>query len=189
MKKILNQVTLYVLCGLLITSCVEVEFDCGMIETRIIELGQSVGTFNSNFFSSNSSLNFEEAAIQIEVLESIQEQECDEATFTPVPQIIESINITSSGNVRTGGVAYPVGESLNELFKVHILEQSFSISDFITAQNNDPLIFYWDSRPDSFVLQLLQKPDISINQSFNVLISFTDSEILSVEIPIFEVSN
>ena len=189
MKKKLNQVTLYVLCGLLINSCVEVEFDCGMIETRIIELGQSVGTFTSNFFSSNNSLNFEEAAIQIAVSESIQEKDCDEETFTPVPQIIESINITSSSNVRTGGIDYPAGESLNDLFKLHILEQSFSISDFVIAQNNDPLIFYWDSRPDSFVLQLLQKPDISINQSFNVLISFTDSEILNVEIPLFEVSN
>lgn len=189
MKKTPFQLTLFLLCGLLMNSCVEVHFSCGEIETRILELDHNVGTFSSFFFSNNSSSNFEEAAIQIEVSESILERECDEATFTPVPQLIESITITSSDNVRSGGVDYPAGESLNDLFSLHSREQSFSISDFIIAQNNDPLIFYWDSRPDSFVLQFLQKPDNSISQSFNIVISFTDSDRLSVEIPIFEVSN
>jgi hypothetical protein len=187
MKNKLNQITLYILCSLIINSCEETEYSCGEIATKITELNQQVGTFNSNGFSNIESSSFEDAAIKIQISDVMIAESCNEEGFTPVPKIIESINITSNTNVLTNGAEYSAGESLNELFKLYRLQQAYTISEFITAQNNDPAIF--SETGDQIILQLLESPDVTIDQSFNFLVTFTDSEILNILIPNFEVSN
>lgn len=42
---------------------------------------------------------------------------------------------------------------------------------------------------DEVVLQLLNQPDIEINQPFEIELTFDNLKILNVEIPTFEVSN
>lgn len=187
MKNKLKQITLYILYSLIINSCIEVEYSCGEIATKITELNQQVGTFNSNGFSNVESSSFEDAAIKIQISDVMMEESCDEEGFTPVPQIIESINITSNTNVLSNGAEYSAGESLNELFKLYRLQQVYNISEFIVAQNNDPIIF--SETGDQIILQLLESPDDIIDQSFNFSVTFTDSEILNILIPNFKVTN
>lgn len=173
----------------LINSCIVTEYDCGRIETRITRLNFQVGTYRSDFFFNEPSFNFDEAGIQIEIAESIMEEPCDEETFTPVPQTIKSITITSSNTVYSRGFVYPAGEALNDLFKLFNSGQEYNIAEFIAAQNENPVIFYSDSGPDRIVLQLLDKPDQLISQSFNIIFAFTDTEMLNVIVPDFEVTN
>ena len=190
MNKLLNQKACLVLCMILLTCCnIETEWSCGPIATRITELEHIVGTFNSGLFSKEVSTNFEEAAILVEISDFIQEEECDEYIFEPVPQIISSISITSSDEVLSGGESFLANENLNSLFQISHQNQVYSIAEFINAQNQEPLIFYSDSESDGIVLQLLNQPDQYINQPFNILFSFTDSETLNIDVPIFEVSN
>lgn len=188
MNKKLHQIAYLILSGLIINSCSETELSCGLIVTKIAELNHRVGTFTSNVFSNQNTSNFEEAAINIQIEEVIMEESCDEESFTPVPQILESINITSSISVLSGGIEYSAGESLNQLFTLYVRQQVLSISEFITTQNDDPENIF-SQTGDQIILQLLDRPDVSINQSFTVSFLFTDSEILTVDIPIFEVSN
>lgn len=191
MKKIIIQSLYLTILGLLILfiSCNEepdhVEFDCGNVQTKIDELSHSVGTYISSVFSNNNSTNFEEAAIRIVVEEILGEPDC--ATFTPEPQIIETISITSSLDLVSGGITYSSGESLNDLFKVYNNDDLFSIAEFINSQTIEPLIFHTEA--DEIVLQLLNKPDVIINQPFEIILTFDDLENLNVEISNFEVSN
>ena len=188
MKKKSKQIILLIFCVLVINSCTETEYSCGLIATEIIELNQQVGTFDSTNFSNDQSSNFEEAAIKIQIADVIEKEKCDEEGFTPEPQLIESINITSSSIVMSGDVEYSAGQSLNGLFKLYRLQQVYSVSEFITAQNNDPVNIFGVSG-DDIILQLLERPDATINQAFSVSFSFTDSEILNVESIIFKVDN
>lgn len=191
--KIFNLFSFFSITSILILtfSCkkIEVEYDCGTVDTAITELTQRVGTYTSASFENISSSNFEEAAIAIYVenftITSDTENSC--FAFTPVPQLVEKIRITSSNSVTSGGVEFASGEDLKGLFKLYNDEESYSISEFITAQNIEPLKFHTEG--DVVVLQLLSKPDTEISQSFEVELTFDDSEILTVQIPAFEVAN
>lgn len=187
-NKIFTIIALGLVC-FLINSCIVTEYSCGKIETRITSLDFQVGTYRSDFFFNEPSFNFDEAGIQIEIAKSIMEEACNEETFTPIPQIIESITISSSSTVYSGGVVYPAGEALNDLFKLFTSGQEYSIPEFIAAQNENPVIFYTDAGPDRIVLQLLDKPDQLISQSFSILFTFKDDETLNVIVPDFEVTN
>ncbi|MEL7221724.1 MAG: hypothetical protein AAGJ93_10420 [Bacteroidota bacterium] len=176
---------------ILYTSCedVEVEFDCGEVETEITELSHRVGTYTAATFTNNNSTNFEEAAIIINIDDFIITTETETScfAFTPIPQLLEMISITSSGNVTTDGLDFASSEELSELFKLHNKEQTYSITEFITAQNDDPTLFH--SGGDEIILQLLNQPDVAINQSFEIQFIFDDSEISNVAVSNFEVSN
>lgn len=175
----------------LFASCREVvtEFDCGEVETEITELSHQVGSYTSATFINNISSNFEEAAIVIYIDKYgfITETATSCFAFTPIPQLIEKISITSSNSVTIGGIEFAPGEVLNGLFKVHNQEQTYSISAFITAQNKEPSIFHVDT--DEIVLQLLTQPDATINQSLAIEITFDDLKIMTIDIPTFEVTN
>jgi hypothetical protein len=172
---------------MLLISCVETEYDCGEVATRIVKLNQGVGTYNSDqLFAYASSSNFDEAAILIEIIETEGRPKNCEA-YTPMPQLIESIVITSAKNVKSGGIEYLAGEGLNELFDIKNRELTFTISEFIEAQNDEPTIF--DSESDKVVFQLLEKPDLPIKQAFTIDFTFADLETFNIEIPSFEVSD
>jgi len=166
-----------------------VDFDCGPVETEIVELSHSVGSYSSSNFSSTNALNFKIAAIAIYVenFEITTETETSCFDFTALPQLIEEIRITSSNSVTSGGIEFAKGEDLMELFILHNKELTYSVSEFISAQNEDPLLFHMEG--DEVVLQLLSQPDVTINQSFEIQLSFSESKNLSIEIPLFEVTN
>ena len=191
MKKLVtNGLYLTILSSLILfASCDDepnhVDVDCGIVQTQINELSHSVGSYVSSIFSNNSSTNFEDAAIKVEIKEILGEPDC--FTFTPQPQIIETITVSSSSDLVSGGIKYSSGESLNQLFKIYNNENTYSIPEFINAQTLEPLIFHKES--DKIVLQLLNKPDVSINQSIEIALTFDDLEIQNIEILNFEVSN
>jgi len=177
---------------LLFTSCrkkVEVEFNCGVVRTEVTELDHRVGAYSSLDFINTRSSNYEEAAIAIfiEGFTITSETETSCFSFTAQPQLIDEIRITSTGSVTSGGVEFTPGENLMELFKLHEMEQEYDVIGFINAQNNEPLIFHQEG--DEIVLQLLIQPDVEINQSFRVEITFDDLKVVRVDVPTFEVAN
>jgi hypothetical protein len=177
---------------MLLISCgpeIVVDFDCGEVDTEIRELDEVVGTYNNSNFTNTSSSNFEQAAIAVNVgeVEITSETETSCFAYTALPQLIESIKITSSNTVASGGIEFLPGQDLIELFQLHSNDLTFSISEFITAQNTEPILF-GDEGAELF-LQLLDKPDISISQSFEIEFNFTDLQIVSAEVAKFEVLN
>ena len=174
---------------MLLTSCSQepdhVDKDCGTVPTEISELSHSVGSYTSFSFSNDSSTNFEEAAIRLMITSISGEPDC--FSFTPEPQIMESITITSSLNLLSGGISYSSGESLNELFKIYNEKESFSVADFINAQTAEPLRFHQEA--DQIVLQLLNEPDTTIDQPIEIVLKFDDSKVINVEILNFQVFN
>lgn len=191
--KLLQLLTFTVIIALLtvFTSCREVviDYDCGEVETEIKELDERVGSYIDSSFTNMASTNYKEAAISILIdnFEIITETETSCFAFTAIPQLIEKFILTSSKSVTIGGVEYSPNEVLNELFKVHVKAETYSMPEFISAQNNEATIFHMDG--DEIILQLLNKPDVVINQSIEVEITFDDSKMITVEIPEFEVSN
>ena len=175
----------------LTVSCekIETEFDCGEVSTQITALYEDVGSYSSSIFTLNNSTNFEEAAIAVYVEDFIisSETETNCFAFTALPQLIENIRITSSASITSGGTVFGPGQNVMNLFKLINQEQTYSIPDFIEAQNDDPIIYHMDG--DNIILQLLNQPDEAINQSFEIELRFTDTKVLSIEIPSFEVSN
>lgn len=186
-----------ILCVLFITvftfftSCREVivEYDCGVVETEMVELNASVGKYLDSIFTNDISTNFEEAAIAIYVdgTTIITETETSCFSFTADPQLIENVKITSSESVTSGGLTFAADTDLIELFKVHTSEGLFSFSEFIMEQNDLPQIFHLEG--DKLILQLLNKPDVAIDQSFIFELTFDDAKTLNIEIPSFVVSN
>lgn len=193
MKKLIHLLSsATILCMLtLYASCkkVEVEFDCGDVETEITELSHRVGSYTASTFNNSSSSDFEEAAIVINVenISIITETETSCFAFAPIPQLIETISITSADNITSGGVEFAPGQNVNELFIIHNQAQTYSVSAFIAAQNNEPTLFHIEE--DEFVLQLLNQPDVAINQVVDIQLTFDDSKIFSIEVVGFEVSN
>ena len=181
---------LFITAFTLFTSCrVEVEYDCGVVETEIVDLSQDVGRYVDSTFTNESSTNFEEAAIAIYVnnLTIITETETSCFAFTADPQLIEKVKITSSETVTSGGLEFAPDTDLIELFMVHTSEGLFSIAEFIMEQNELPQLFHREG--DKLFLQLLNKPQVAIDQSFVVEVTFDDAKTLNVEIPSFVVSN
>ncbi len=163
--------------------------NCGEVETEITDMDYQVGSYISSSFSDAHSINFEEAAISIFIEDwtftSDEDRDC--YTFTPLPQSIEEIKIKSSSSVTFEGVEYNPEEELNGLFIIHDNEQDYSVMEFISIQNNEPLIFH--DEDDELVFQLLTKPDVAIDQPLNIEFSFNDSKVLQIEISNFEVMN
>ena len=92
---------------MLLISCVVTEYDSGEVATKIVALKPSVGTYTSDqLFAYFSSTNYEEAAILIEI-ESIDGKPNNCEAYTMMPQLIASIDITSSSIVMSGGKEYP----------------------------------------------------------------------------------
>ncbi|MDA9774124.1 hypothetical protein N9B82_04130 [Saprospiraceae bacterium] len=182
---------LFITVFTLFTSCREVvvEYDCGVVETEMAELNASVGKYIDSIFTNDISTNFEEAAIAIYVdgTTIITETETSCFSFTADPQLIEKVKITSSESVTTGGLTFAADTDLIELFEVHTIEGLFSISEFIMKQNDLPQIFHIEG--DKLILQLLNKPDVAIDQSFIFELTFDDAKTLDIEIPSFIVSN
>ncbi len=79
------------------------------------------------------------------------------------------------------------GDELNGLFKLHTRNQEWTISDFINAHQNDPTLFHLEN--DEIVFQLTDQPDIAVNQSFSVIFTFDSQKVITIEVPVFEVSD
>lgn len=173
----------------LFISCkrVEVEIDCGEVETSINALEYSVGSFDSLVFYNFIVTNFEQAAIKINIEEYTIETKQSCFAFTSLPQIIDKLSITSSSSLMSGGDTYSNGEELNELFILHLKEKSYTIVEFLNLHMADPTIFHSDDQ--TFVLQLLNKPDSEINQSLHIQLTFDDAQIVELTIPSFTVDN
>ena len=60
-------VILTIVLSFLFLSCLVTEFDCGVVDTSIVELTSSVGSYTSPNYSAFQSTDFIEAAIRIEV--------------------------------------------------------------------------------------------------------------------------
>jgi len=163
--------------------------NCEEVETEITDLNYQVGAFISSSFSHINSLNFDTVAISIyiEDWKITSEADGDCFTFIALPQLIEEIKIKSSGSMTFNGVEYNPEQELSGLFKIHNKEQTYSVSEFINIQNNEPLLFH--DEDDEVILQLLNKPDIAIDQSLTVQFTFDDSKVLNIEIPNFEAMN
>jgi len=172
-----------------ISSCdrprVEVEFDCGEVITKIVELDQRQGSYENDQFSNVTNSSFELAAILIEITSMSGVPDC--FAFTALPQVIESLTIRSDLNVVSAGTLYTSGTNLSELFEVHLEDQSYSIENFINAHADDPLIFHSDDQ--RMVLQLIDKPDEVIDQSFDVSFNFDDGEVKILTISNLIISN
>lgn len=166
-----------------------VEFDCGLLRTEIRELDHRVGSYLSSDFTNSSSSNYEQAAIAIRVKNAVITTEIETSCFdfTAQPQLIDEIRITSTSSITSGGVVFDPDENLIELFKLHQMEQEYGVTEFVSAQNNEPLIFHQEE--DEVVLQLRSQPDVEINQSFRVEITFDDLKVVRVDVPRFEVAN
>ena len=188
-------------------SCIQ--DDCGGGgggETKITELSAMVGEFSSSEFSSLKSTDFRLATILIaisdveyaEIIETVGNTSfsfintayaCSPARPEP-SQEIESIMITSSLPIYSQKREFSIGESLNELFKATRYTYSdgeSSISEFIERQK-DNLDIFGDAGA-SIVFQLREKPDSLITQNLTFDFEFSDSEKISIESQIFEVSN
>ncbi len=165
------------------------EFDCGPVETEILEMRDRVGSYTANNFTSSSSTDFEVAAFATYVnnFRIITQTEKNCLSYTSIPQLIESMTITSANTVTSGGVEFTPNEDLNALFKLHYLKQTYSVSAFITAQNEGSVMF--GDEGDEIVLQLLNQPDATINQPFAIQLTFDDLKVINIEIPTFEVIN
>ncbi len=163
--------------------------NCDEVETEITDMNFQVGSYISSTFSTVASLNFEEAALSVFIEDwtfaSSENGDC--YTFTPLPQLIEQVNIKSSSSMTFDGVVYNPEEELNGLFKIHIDDQTYSIVEFINVQNNNPLLFHDEG--DAIVLQLLLKPDVAIDQSLSIQFTFDDSKMIEVDVPNLKVIN
>lgn len=174
---------------LVLNSCdfprVEVEYDCGEVVTKIVELSHQIGSYENEMFSNFDNSNFEIAAVLIEISNQSGIPDC--FAFTPLPQVMETIILTSNADVSSGGNLYAAGEDITDLFEIHQTGQSYTVAEFISAHINDPLIFHSDDQ--RLVLQLLNKPDEAIDQDFDILFVFDDGAMLNVPIPNLEVAN
>ncbi len=192
MKKFMKDLLLVaILVGLaFLTSCekVEAEFDCGTADTQIAEISHRIGTYTDSTFTNLNTTNFEEAAFEITV-EQVSGGPDREGCFawTPNPEKIQAINLTSTTSLFSGGMEFSANENLNDLFKLHLDNNTYSILEFIQLHSEDPFVFH--SEDDKIVFKLLEKPDIAINQPFSIEIIFDNDETLLVEIASFEVSN
>lgn len=174
----------------IITSCGDTvtEFDCGIVETEITDISNSVGSYDNFAFTNVVSSNFEQAAVSIIVTESNFLNETGDCfSFTPIAQGVESISITSNGDIVSEGVVFTTGEELSELFIVRSLEETYTISEFINPQNAAAIRF--DFENDEIVFQLMNEPDDEINQSFLIQFALDDSTVLNTEVNNFMVSN
>ncbi len=176
-------------CILVFNSCdfprVEVEYDCGDVATQITELRSIIGSYENDQFSNFDNANFDIAAILIEVADQSGVPDC--FAFTPLPQLVETMVLTSDADVSSGGVLYPAGENLHTLFEIRLADETYTVADFILAHQTDPLIFHSDDH--RMILQLLNKPDEAIDQNFDILFEFDDGAMLNVAIPSFVVTN
>jgi hypothetical protein len=173
------------------TSCkqTEVEYDCGEVDTAITAINHEIGSYVFDDFISTQSTNYEEAAIELEVenftITSTTETSC--FSFISVPQVIDSISISSTSSVSIANVVYNSGDELNALFKIHSRGQTFdTVLEFIEEHKENPTIFSVQS--DRIVLQLLSKPTAEINQEITIVISFDDLTSYTIEVPSFQVS-
>lgn len=183
----------FILSLLLISSCTSqpdhVDWDCGEVETEITALDYRIGSYTASGWSNEYSTDFELATIGLFIKDFmiITETERSCASYNPLPQHIEKIMITSSESVSSGGIEYLQGDDISELFSLLSSGQLYSVSDFIVAQNEDPLLFYEDGQEKYF--RLLARPDAYINQPITILLTFDNTKTLGVEIPKFEVSD
>lgn len=193
-NEISNQFLWFVLIFslLLIISCNpqpdHVDWDCGEVETEITALNYRIGSYISSGWNSEVSTDFELATIGLFIEDFMITTETETSCFSyqALPQYIEKIIITSSESVSSGSIEYQEGEDISQLFSLLSSGQLYSVTDFIAAHNEDPLLFYEDGQEIYF--RLFAKPDISINQAINILMTFDDAKTLGVEILKFEVN-
>ncbi|WP_020529939.1 hypothetical protein [Flexithrix dorotheae] len=169
-------------------------------EGKISNLESSIGTFESERFVSKENSDFDKAAIQVEIADlKFSHNSFFLKRFTnpfasqvyacsPPPPIttqkIKEIIISSSKPLFSGGGVFVEGSNLNELFKVSNHDNS-SINEFINDQNEDKYLFgYLGSK---IILTLLEKPDSSVNQNFQIKFEFTDLETIEIETGAFKV--
>ena len=171
--------------------------------TRITEVIAQVGRYTSSAFDFSISTNYEQAAIRISVTEvdyfEISQSRGNSFSLItvaqarePAPpeptQTINSLEITASHPIYTGGNTFNSGDDLASLFKVtgRFLNDG-TIDQFIERQNNEPWIF--GEEGSQIIFQLLDQPDSTINQTLTFTFDFSDGEIIELESPIFEVEN
>ena len=173
-----------VLClGLFV--CLSLPFACGPgcedenNLTTVTELSVSFGPYSPNF-RSRESVPFDSAAFSVSIEEVVEEAVAfsDFQGFSPVLMAescayitslkynLEAINITSSAAITIGGQVYEAGANLNALFAATLpygpIEQS--ISTFIDEINTDS--FEFSARGSNMFLQLVQRPDQELRQTF-----------------------
>ncbi len=171
------------------TSCKEVvvEYDCGEVDTEIVSIHQAIGSFQDSMFNTNIALEYDQAAIRLLVDEyhivTPTEHSC--FSFTPLPQRIENIEISSSEAFQFGGTTYAAGDNLIDAFQIYSDKQWYSIANFIAAHQNEPVIFHGDE--DQIILQLHAAPDITFSQNFSLRFNFDDGAHITVQIPLFSV--
>jgi hypothetical protein len=188
-------------------SCIEE--NCGNftpLEARIKELSSSVGTFYSDVFSDVNSTDFHQAAIQIRII-NMEYSEITAAISKPKfsfinaayacsppdpepTQTIDSISITSESPVYSQKRVFSTGESLNELFtitEIYYSKAPASIAEFIENQKSDLWLFGYTGA--SIVLQLKDKPDSTINQTFTIDFKFSDAKAINIKSQALEVDN
>lgn len=162
---------------------------CDEVETEITAINYQVGSYNSSSFSNINSSDFAEAAISmyIEDWTFTADEDGDCYTFTALPQSLAEINIKSSSSMTFDGVVYDPEDELIGLFKIYSNGQAYTAAEFVNIQNDEPSRF--DDENDEVIFQLLNKPDVAIDQPLVIHFTFDDSKIFEIEIPKFEVMN
>ena len=176
--------------------------DCGpfeLLESTITEINAVVGTNDDGNFQEKASSNYAEASVRV----FISDMDLSELTLQnfnlintamacspPEPEPTQKINkieISSDKIIYTQGKTFEVGTDLTELFEVTDYYGRKSVSDFVTDQNSDLLLFGYFGAGVMF--QLANQPDSVVDQAFTFQFEFSDGKVLNAEVDRFFVEN